>query len=311
MNSTTKKRSFTLVELSIVLLVLALLVGALLVGRKIVDRTKVQRIMSEFEAYEKMFQIFHTTYQVVPGNINSAVKNIFVQFADYPIVDEFSGNNVIGSYKYTGPSRYSMLCLQRANLTKIFDETNYNTERINFLVDDLQEYGADEDLGKKFSADFEKMYPKTSFDEETYLTFVGFRKEQPKTLGMLNGFSITKSELLDPKYMDTLNKHNAIVMFRANNFCDSEGGQCKKATGMISAKLANFLDVKMDDGQPGTGKILATKSGFATRPDTTQKEFEQTCYQGTNLEVSSAVYKQTNNVKYGCNLIKVMGDLNG
>ena len=83
MNRNVNKRSFTLVELSIVLLVLALLVGSLLVGRKIVDRTKVQRIMSEFEAYEKMFQIFHTTYQVVPGNINSEVKNIFVQFADY------------------------------------------------------------------------------------------------------------------------------------------------------------------------------------------------------------------------------------
>ncbi len=174
----------------------------------------------------------------------------------------------------------------------------------------MQEYGADEDLGKKFSADFEKMYPLATFDRSTYITYMGFRKSSTRTLGMLNGFSIEKTELLDPQYLRLLDKHNAVVMFRANGFCDDEGGQCKKATGMLSAPLMNFLDVKMDDGMPGTGKILATKSGYATRAGALTEEFEQTCYRGSNLEVSSAVYSTKENVKYGCNLIKIMSELN-
>ena len=96
-----KKSSFTLVEMSIVLAILAILVGSLLVGRQIINRTKVQRIMAEIEAYENHFQIFHATYHVVPGNITDEIKNIFKDFQTYPVINEFNGNNVIGSYKYT------------------------------------------------------------------------------------------------------------------------------------------------------------------------------------------------------------------
>ena len=45
------KRSFTLVELSVVLLVLSLLVASLLVGRQIVERTKVVKAVSDFDYY--------------------------------------------------------------------------------------------------------------------------------------------------------------------------------------------------------------------------------------------------------------------
>ena len=64
------KRSFTLIELSIVLLILSLLVGSLLVGRQIVDRAKIQRIIFEFDYYEKAFHQFYDTYRVVPGNLD-------------------------------------------------------------------------------------------------------------------------------------------------------------------------------------------------------------------------------------------------
>ena len=64
------KKSFTLIELSIVLLILSLLVGSLLVGRQIVDRAKIQRIIFEFDYYEKAFHQFYDTYRVVPGNLD-------------------------------------------------------------------------------------------------------------------------------------------------------------------------------------------------------------------------------------------------
>ncbi|MBR1428860.1 MAG: hypothetical protein IJ590_01250 [Rickettsiales bacterium] len=50
--------------------ILSLLVGSLLVGRQIVDRAKIQRIIFEFDYYEKAFHQFYDTYRVVPGNID-------------------------------------------------------------------------------------------------------------------------------------------------------------------------------------------------------------------------------------------------
>ena len=67
-SSSLFKKSFTLIELSIVLLILSLLVGSLLVGRQIVDRAKIQRIIFEFDYYEKAFHQFYDTYREVPGS---------------------------------------------------------------------------------------------------------------------------------------------------------------------------------------------------------------------------------------------------
>ena len=69
------KKSFTLVELSVVLLVLSLLVG-----RQIVDRAKVQRVMSEIDHYNKNFTLFRDTYGTIPGTIdpeNCASYDVF------------------------------------------------------------------------------------------------------------------------------------------------------------------------------------------------------------------------------------------
>ena len=43
------------------------MVGSLLVGRQIVDRAKIQRIIFEFDYYEKAFHQFYDTYRYVPG----------------------------------------------------------------------------------------------------------------------------------------------------------------------------------------------------------------------------------------------------
>ena len=69
-----------MIELSIVLLILSLLVGSLLVGRQIVDRAKIQRIIFEFDYYEKAFHQFYDTYRVVHENIGQAEAKKYAEF---------------------------------------------------------------------------------------------------------------------------------------------------------------------------------------------------------------------------------------
>ena len=64
------KKSFTLVELSIVLLILSLLVGSLLTGRQLVERAEIQKIISEIDYYQKNIVQFQDTFQFLPGNMD-------------------------------------------------------------------------------------------------------------------------------------------------------------------------------------------------------------------------------------------------
>ena len=81
------KKSFTLIELSIVLLILSLLVGSLLVGRQIVDRAKIQRIIFEFDYYEKAFHQFYDTYRIIPGHMTQKVCKRYAVFSQNTVDD--------------------------------------------------------------------------------------------------------------------------------------------------------------------------------------------------------------------------------
>ena len=79
--------------------------------------------------------------------------------------------------------------------------------------------------------------------------------------------------------------------------------------GALSAKMASELDSKIDDGRPGTGKVLAMKSGDAHRVETSEAQHIAGCYDKTADKVDKAIYHTTTNLKYGCNIIKVMEDV--
>ena len=64
------KKSFTLVELSIVLLILSLLVGSLLTGRQLVERAEINKIISEIDYYQKNIVQFQDTFSFLPGSMD-------------------------------------------------------------------------------------------------------------------------------------------------------------------------------------------------------------------------------------------------
>ena len=90
-----KKRSFTLVELSIVLLVLSILVGVLLTGRKIVDRANLQRVIFEIDYYKKALTMYRDTYDIYPGNMD---EETCMKYAEFSQLNADDNNIEVGDY---------------------------------------------------------------------------------------------------------------------------------------------------------------------------------------------------------------------
>ena len=79
--------------------------------------------------------------------------------------------------------------------------------------------------------------------------------------------------------------------------------------GALSAKMASELDAKLDDGRPGTGRILAMKAGSAHDKGVSMDTHNAVCYDKRADEVDKAIYQSDTNMKYGCNIMKIMSDV--
>ena len=99
------KKSFTLVELSIVLLVLSILVGVLLTGRKIVDRANLQRVIFELDYYKKALSLYKDTYNVYPGNMDEETCMKYSEFTLHNLSDVSSDD--VGQYCRNDRSSYA------------------------------------------------------------------------------------------------------------------------------------------------------------------------------------------------------------
>ena len=78
---------------------------------------------------------------------------------------------------------------------------------------------------------------------------------------------------------------------------------------VLSAKITSELVSKIDDGRPSTGKVLALNSGFARKASATDDEIKAVCYDQLVSDVDKVIYNKDSNLRYGCNIIKIMEDI--
>ena len=331
------KKSFTLIELSIVLLILSLLVGSLLVGRQIVDRAKIQRIIFEFDYYEKAFHQFYDTYRVVPGNMNRKTCLKFSEFNKAKSVDangtplgslcslgcpEQGGRNaklldsncpqaMFNSTCYThlaGLTEKKTMC--RSNVSCDGWCTCGKTGTYNWQSEG-QVYAQGKVGGNQY-------YAQTSFDSDIQVGYHGFvnlnESNYNRNFMFFNMNNADAYETDDINWKKSVHDHNTIFMLNANLGCPctstSQNCSCSKSVGAISAKMTSELDAKIDDGRPGTGRLLAYKNDYVhqnSKPS--NAEIEKVCYNKPINQVSSAIYENSSNMRYGCNIIKVMEDV--
>ena len=63
----------------------------------------------------------------------------------------------------------------------------------------------------------------------------------------------------------------------------------------------NKLDVKIDDGRPGSGNVLALKNGYVKSDSLTTADQKRICYNDLQNNVSNAYYTSETEDEYGCN----------
>ena len=166
----------------------------------------------------------------------------------------------------------------------------------------------------------------STYDKSILIRYSGFNfKKQLQVLGHYNYNMFTASnkkynstlphEIDNAKFRSYLDMHNAVYMDTNRNI--EVGGKSvgsgidtnTRNNASFSSKLASELDAKIDDGRPGSGKILALKGGHAHNKNTTEAQHKKVCYDQMADQVDKAIYESSTDMKYGCNIIKVMEDV--
>ncbi len=119
-------------------------------------------------------------------------------------------------------------------------------------------------------------------------------------------------------YKNKLVDHNYLITYLTAISDGSRVSTQDKRAAFVDAKMASELDAKIDDGRPGTGRILGIKAGLSvptgydqTRQGTADEQ-KQVCFDQLDTsvqDINKAIYHNSTNLKYGCNIIKVMEDV--
>ena len=73
---------FTLIELSIVLVIIGLIVGGILVGQDLIKAAEIRATVGQIEKYNASVNTFRTKYNAIPGDITSANATAFGLFSE-------------------------------------------------------------------------------------------------------------------------------------------------------------------------------------------------------------------------------------
>ena len=143
-----------------------------------------------------------------------------------------------------------------------------------------------------------------SFDSEGAFSFVGVPENVTEMYYIRGSYM---SEMKNEIFRSRVSGKNILAAYR--NTASSADGQgiANTATAILSSTMANMMDVKMDDGQPGTGNMLALKGAYAYSAEGTRHE-TKVCYNSTFDNVGSAFYLDNSDVKYGCNMVYLMSN---
>lgn len=78
----TQEGGFTLIELSIVLVIIGLIVGGILVGQDLIKAAEIRATVAQVEKYNSAVNTFRTKYNALPGDITSSQAVAFGLFTE-------------------------------------------------------------------------------------------------------------------------------------------------------------------------------------------------------------------------------------
>jgi prepilin-type N-terminal cleavage/methylation domain-containing protein len=314
----SRKKAFTLVELSVVLLVLSVLVGGLLVGRAIVDRARVQRIAQEVDFYRKAVIMFYDTYGSYPGNLERTSCSQYNEFSS--ISGLCTGASSIapgyGSYQYIAsnhaiPLTMAMRFMKFAGIIDNVSASSSDTDSAAggtpcnvwsaattctslpatptyTNIATLQSYWTTK-----------QTYAYSSFDQNIAIAAIGIGAASVDTasgyvgskytLNLLRGFGTSStspnefSSLSASEFDSAIGQRNFLVFFNnVDSSCSTVSGVgCQQGSGAFTAAVLQSLDVKYDTGSPYYGAVVAIRTPRARNSSLTAQQQKAYC---TTLE---------------------------
>jgi prepilin-type N-terminal cleavage/methylation domain-containing protein len=90
-----KKTGFTLIELSIVLVIIGLIVGGILLGRDLIKASEAQATITQIQKYNAAVNTFRNKYGGLPGDLQAIFANQFGFIARGTYPGQGDGNGII------------------------------------------------------------------------------------------------------------------------------------------------------------------------------------------------------------------------
>ena len=243
------KQGFTLVELSIVLVILGLLAGGVLTGQSLIRAAELRSISTDLNRYNSAVDNFRTRYVGLPGDITNAVNYWGADTASSCTEAPAAGDRVLKTATCNGNGNGVM---------------GDNTFKANELFRAWQQLA------------------NAGLIEGNYTGVAGALSSRHAVIGAnAPGSRINNAGFCFMEADYTSAHPQRFVNASSKNLIEF-GGPSDVAGGyefyytVIKPTEAWNIDVKMDDGKPGIGRLMTWKGSCATTTDPNTAEYALT-----------------------------------
>lgn len=230
-------RGFTLVELAIVITIIGILIGGVLKGEELLRSAQVIRTINDYKGLTAATQTFRDRYSQLPGDMANALQRM-PGCAATSFCMNGDGNSIIGRPDI--PSGVAGLLTSQANsvaLPMVETTQFFKHLALSDLISSVSPQG------DPASAQWGATHPSTSLAGGFHIGYVSW----PAGVPVPPGFQPVTGHFL------------ALRMSHEN--LSLVPGAAGISGRSVTPRQAQQIDVKIDDGQPNTGIVLAV-NGF-------------------------------------------------
>ena len=311
--SLSLKKSFTLIELSIVLLILSLLVGSLLVGRQIVDRAKIHKVITELNFYDNILHQFYDTYREVPGSMSYKNCMKYSEFQGITcLTDTCTGATTDPTVVKDHQAWCSAFGINASTNAKIIDQYDKTDEQIPAVLQasKLVDFKIPPYSNKKLDGVNRQIFSLHINGGFSVNAF--YASYKPTVRVILRGWSAKwlPNFLSGDRTADSTTLYNLVLNKNTISFYDDTTSTARRTKygAALSSKMMSELDAKIDDGRPMSGRLIGLRNK-KTYTMTDAEQLSQYCYDKTGENVERAIYNSDTNEEYGCNITYIMSDV--
>jgi prepilin-type N-terminal cleavage/methylation domain-containing protein len=230
------RRGFTLIELAIVLVVIGLIVGGVLAGQSLIGAAAVRAQVTQIEKYQTAVATFREKTGYLPGDIPPGPAAQFGLVTRAGTAGRGDGNGELDGNN--GAQAYGW---------------NINGENLLFW-EDLSSLGM---IDQSFTTYVDTAFPTVSCTSTTCPYYVPTAK-----IGNGNFVYTTSGRYGGSGPINFGPNYFGVTVFQLNN------GNASFTPGLTVAQ-AYALDMKIDDGKPTTGRVVAQYNGQTMPPYST------------------------------------------